>query len=114
MPLPADWFGTFYSKDTGGDLLFDLEPADYAMLAGEIDPALAFLFAGAYYDLRVNGHAARAATFLAFAKARWPSAPWDKLEAITDAAVAAPNYVTRLNIAQWLVSEAVAELFGGV
>ncbi|HTK04706.1 MAG TPA: hypothetical protein VL500_03920 [Candidatus Eisenbacteria bacterium] len=80
MPLPENWNGIFYSADTGGDLLYDLTPDDFAIVAERSGDDPAFLFAGAHFDMRLHGDDDRAAAFLAFAKAKWPEAPWSAYE----------------------------------
>jgi len=84
MPLPATWNGIFYSRETCGDMLFDLSPDEFTLVAERSADDPAFLFAGAHLDLRLNGVDDRAAAFLAHAKAKWPEAPWGAYEMMVD------------------------------
>jgi hypothetical protein len=84
MPLPANWNGIFYSAETWGDLLYDLPPDEFALVAERSVDDPAFLFAGAHFDLRLHGDDERAATFLACGKAKWPDAPWSAYEMIVE------------------------------
>lgn len=89
MPLPNDWLPTFYDKETCGDLLFDLEPAEFLGVAEASGDSMPFLYAGAYYDLFANGCKERAAAYFGFAKERWPERDWDEFAKVLEAAAKA-------------------------
>ncbi len=81
MPLPQDWDGVFYSADTHGDLLFDLEAAELVDgLATRPDGP--FLVAGAVFDLLWAKETDRATAILALAMDRWPNEPWQHLSSL--------------------------------
>ena len=84
MPLPATWNGLFYSRETCGDLLYDLSLDEFALVAERSGDDPAFLFAGAHFDLRLHGDDERAAGFLAYGKAKWTDAPWSAYEMMVE------------------------------
>lgn len=113
MPLPDGWNGIFYSRDTGGDLLYDLAPDDFRRVAEESGDVPAFLFAGACFDLRLHGDDALAAAFLEKGKELWPDEPWSAFTMFMDTVL--PD-VRRVRDADHdlAVSNAVSYLFTGI
>ena len=113
MPLPERWNGIFYSRETGGDLLFDLTPEEFGVVAMQSGDVPAFLFAGAHFDHRLHGQDERAALFLDSAKKVWPDAPWSAYEML--AATALPTALKdRSEDHDSAVSNAISYLFTGV
>lgn len=112
MPLPDGWNGIFYSAETGGDMLFDLLPEDFARVAEDSGDDPAFLFAGAHFDLRLQGDERRAEDFLRVGKDRWPAAPWSAYEMLVETML--PDVRRRRDDEHDLaVSNAVSYLFTG-
>jgi hypothetical protein len=70
MPLPEDWNGVFYDKDSSGDWLFDLSPAEFYETVKD-RPDAQFLIAGACFDLFNAGEKDRYRSFMAFATGKW-------------------------------------------
>ncbi|HTM68473.1 MAG TPA: hypothetical protein VL426_04180 [Candidatus Binatia bacterium] len=114
MPLPKDWNGIFYSAETGGDLLYDLDVDGFARVAEDSGDDPAFLFAGAHFDLRLHGDDARAAAFLAAGKAKWPEAPWSAYEMLVETSM--PDAKARRDDKDHdlAISNAVSYLFTGI
>jgi len=93
MPLPDAWHGIFYGKESGGELLFDLDPQEFIQFIKEDTPnSPQFLIARAYFDLIINDHAERAQALLTAARERWPDSPWGTLvEIAQQGKLALPN-----------------------
>lgn len=55
MPLPNNWNGAFYDKESQGDCIFDLTPKEFVRAIYAQQPESGpFLVAGAVYDLSWN------------------------------------------------------------
>ncbi len=80
MSLPENWDGIFYSKESYGDMLFDLSPEEFLKQPGVQQQGPQFLFAAAIFDLLWNNEEELAVRWHEFAKSQWPDASWDLIE----------------------------------
>ncbi len=87
MPLPKNWIATFSGEKTFGDEVLTFTPEEFMVFAVLSGKRPSFIFAGAYYDLRINGFAERADAFLALARRRFPEYDWSWLILFVDYAV---------------------------
>lgn len=109
MPLPEKWDGIFYSKETHGDMIFDLSPEQFVGDLADHRGDAPFLVAGACFDLLWNGEAERCDKLVEIARKRWTNELWSAITVL----VAVGHEMLATGVEREIVGHVISNVVGG-